>query len=83
MRIVGDSIYATHLYAHSKYANVCAYTFKQEVSKWKKREERKLMERQKDGYIVRWRGILGDQGLVCVFSAIVMSCQDNWNEKHT
>lgn len=41
-----------------------------------------MIERQKDGYIVKWRGILGDQGLVCVSSAIVMNCQDNWNEKH-
>lgn len=31
---------------------------------------------------MRWRGILGDQGLVCVSATVVMSCQDNWNEKH-
>ena len=33
-------------------------------------------------WIVKWKGILGDQGLVCVSSTVVMSCQDNWNEKH-
>lgn len=27
-------------------------------------------------------GILRDQGLLRVFTAIVMSCRDNWNEKH-
>lgn len=33
------------------------------------------------GPTVRWRRIRGDQGLVCVSSALVMSRQDNWNEK--
>ena len=27
--------------------------------------------------------MLGDQGLACVSSAVVMSRQDNWNEKHS
>lgn len=31
---------------------------------------------------MRLRRILGDQGLVSASSTVVMSCQDNWNEKH-
>ena len=34
------------------------------------------------GWIVKRRGMLGDQGLDRVSSAVVMSRQDNWSEKH-